>query len=695
MISPASRPASPQPEGFAGAVLWAPSAQFRRLPHLENFFPEARRILYGPAPRAKVDAILGRGGLERALARRLGLPYGVVDDGFICSVAGAHAAAASVSLIVDLQRRHDDPEGFFGLAQRLEVEAVSEVDLAEARSLIAFKRAEGLSRHNGGRPIAAGMLDPAPHGRVLVIDQPADDLTLVAPCKGRAIFVAMLQAAREAHPRARIVVLRSGCGRPARRGWSLPDGALRPGETLIEADLDVMALIEASDAVYVVSSLIGLDAVLAGRAVVCFGQPFFAGWGLTNDQGPTPARRDRRLSPEALFAGAYLRYARYVDPLSGEPCSPRLAFERLAAFKRHAQRVAGRWVGLNIPPPKHPVLSAFLAGPHSHYSPSPRRSREHGPQVRYAAWASKPNEAVRAVRREHPSQLVQIEDGFLRSVGLGSNFHPASSLVLDGGGIYYDPAGESDLERLLNHTRFDEGALAKAARLREAVVTLGLSKYNLDPPTTVSLEPAGVRRKLLVPGQVEDDASVKTGGFGWTNLQLLRAVREANPDAFILFKEHPDVTAGNRVGRVPDADARRLADRVVQDLDILGCIAAVDEVHTLTSLTGFEALLRGKPVTTYGLPFYGGWGLTTDRAAYPRPRRSLSLDALVAGVLVLYPLYLDPISRLPCDAETFVQRLQQLKRSPAPAAPKGVAGQLLRGWRATMQVIAPQKPPLY
>jgi hypothetical protein len=67
---------------------------------------------------------------------------------------------------------------------------------------------------------------------------------------------------------------------------------------------------------------------------------------------------------------------------------------------------------------------------------------------------------------------------------------------------------------------------------------------------------------------------------------------------------------------------------------------------TLTSLSGFDALLRGKPVTTYGLPFYAGWGLTTDKAVFPasclaRRTRQLRLDELVAGALLRYPVYWD------------------------------------------------------
>ena len=132
-------------------------------------------------------------------------------------------------------------------------------------------------------------------------------------------------------------------------------------------------------------------------------------------------------------------------------------------------------------------------------------------------------------------------------------------------------------------------------------------------------------------GQVEDDASALcSGGGAGCNLRLLQQVRARLPDAWILYKPHPDVSSGNRAGTLALADARRWADHVETTLGVVSCIEACDELHTMTSLAGFDALLRGKPVTTHGQPFYAGWGLTTDTAqggvALARRQRRLTLD---------------------------------------------------------------------
>lgn len=191
-----------------------------------------------------------------------------------------------------------------------------------------------------------------------------------------------------------------------------------------------------------------------------------------------------------------------------------------------------------------------------------------------------------------------------------------------------------------------------------------MSKYNMGTRAALAFkDKAGDRPVILVPGQVEGDASIRYGAPDiQSNSALLEAVRAAEPRAYIVYKPHPDVVAGNRGGTVPAAVLQRCADQVVRDADILDCLAAVDAVHTLTSLTGFEALLRRVPVTCYGLPFYAGWQLTTDRLTIPRRGRPLTLAALAYGALIAYPRYVDWQSRRPSTPEALVAELASTAR---------------------------------
>jgi capsular polysaccharide export protein len=314
-------------------------------------------------------------------------------------------------------------------------------------------------------------------------------------------------------------------------------------------------------------------------------------------------------------------------------------------------------------------------------------------------WASRTPAGLAEAARAHGTPLIRVEDGFVRSVGLGSDFMPAASLILDSRGMHFDPSIRSDLEQLLIATEFDEALLERARALAAQLVARGITKYNLRTAAPSIEWPAG-KRRILVPGQVEDDLSVRLGGEGIAgNLDLLARVREANPEAFILYKPHPDVEAGHRKGRIPDEIACRLADRLIRDVSTAALLAEIDELHTLTSLAGFEALLRRRRVVVYGRPFYAGWGLTTDLAKVERGRQ-LSIEQLVAGALILYPRYLDPVTRLPCGPELVIERLDdpRLWRPGLFVSARRLQGLLARqfsqlvGWTAGLAA-RPLQPP--
>lgn len=274
-----------------------------------------------------------------------------------------------------------------------------------------------------------------------------------------------------------------------------------------------------------------------------------------------------------------------------------------------------------------------------------------------AAWIARTPVAVLARLKHTETPLFQIEDGFIRSVGLGAHCVPPLSIVVDAAGAHYDPAQASGLETLLSTHDFTPETLDRAARLRALIVEQGISKYGLA--TQPAARKGGDRKHVLVTGQVEDDQSVLKGGGGLTsNLELLRRVRSLEPAAFIIYRPHPDVDAGHRKGFIEDGVVLTVADSIAREDAITSLIDAADHVHVLTSLAGFEALMRGKPVTTHGVPFYAGWGLTEDLGTVPARRgRRRSLDELVAAALLLYPRYLDPATGLPCPPEVLVDRI--------------------------------------
>ncbi len=137
--------------------------------------------------------------------------------------------------------------------------------------------------------------------------------------------------------------------------------------------------------------------------------------------------------------------------------------------------------------------------------------------------------------------VYTLEDGFIRSVGLGSEFIPPMSIVIDKRGIYYDPTEESELEYILNNYEFNEEEISKAEMIRKLIVENNVTKYNVEILKPL-VRPSQTKKIILIPGQVEDDEAVILGGENIkSNLELLETVRIKNPDSFIIYKPHPDV----------------------------------------------------------------------------------------------------------------------------------------------------------
>jgi capsular polysaccharide export protein len=453
----------------------------------------------------------------------------------------------------------------------------------------------------------------------------------------------MLEAALTEHPEAEILVKIHPDVIAGKKHGHLLAAGKQPRVQVLDEDINPISLIRQVDHVYVVSSQTGFEALLAGIPVTCFGAPFYAGWGLTDDRVELP-RRGRPRSVEQLFAAACILYSRYRDPYSGKACDIEPVIDYLVLQRHWFKENAGDLYCFGFSLWKRGFVRSYLHSPWNtlHFVRSVRQIPAHslGDDARIVVWGRQEPEAVRALSEKQRVPIWRMEDGFLRSVGLGSDLAVPASLVVDKQGIYFDSSRPGDLETLLQNHTFTDEDLLRARALREAIVSSGLSKYNVGQSRPLKPAARPGQRVILVPGQVEEDASIRLGCREIrTNAQLLRAVRAVAPDAWIIYKPHPDVLSRNR-GNAKKPENKEYYQQLVTDTSISQCLDTVDEVHTMTSLAGFEGLLRGKRVVTYGMPFYAGWGLTEDRYRCERRSRRLNLDELVAGCLLRYPRYL-------------------------------------------------------
>lgn len=641
----------------------------RRIPHLDAFLKEEVQKY------AASEAVVGWGhkptaDKARAYAKAKHLPYIAAEDGFLRSLDLGVNGAPPLSLTVD-------PIGvYYDASAPSQIE--NDINDApnwmtptwrhRAQQLMDRLVEKDLSKYNAAPSVPPGWLDaryPDCVGRrkVLLIDQTKGDASVRLGLADETSFAAMVEAARAENPGAAFFVKTHPDVAAGKKAGYLPTV---PGMAVLSDVAAPLSFLKEFDAVYAVTSQMGFEAVLVGKPVTLFGVPFYAGWGLTDDRGSVPERRKTCADAAAVFAAAYIRGARYVNPMTGERIEIEEAIDILETQKRANDAHRGTVICAGVRRWKKTHFRAFLAGTDTQlkfiWDWKAALKAAQTQKVPLAIWAAKCTDKETAEAEAAGVPLIRVEDGFIRSIGLGSDYETPYSLVTDMRGIYYDPAKPSDLEVILNDiARRPEHYQREMTRARGLIQTITehhITKYNLPVPTVAVRKPTAGRDVVLVIGQVDGDASVRRGGGAiQTNAALLQEVRRRRPVAYIIYLEHPDVASGNRPGVVGRDELKHWADDVVSGVPAFAFFGKVREIHTLTSLTGFEALLRGIRVVTYGRPFYAGWGLTQDALTFENRCPCLTLEGLVAGTLILYPTYWDWKTGMTARPEEICRRI--------------------------------------
>nr|WP_284041617.1 hypothetical protein [Halomonas olivaria] len=258
-------------------------------------------------------------------------------------------------------------------------------------------------------------------------------------------------------------------------------------------------------------------------------------------------------------------------------------------------------------------------------------------------WGFKAPEYILEFLREEKIPTKFVEDGFIRSAQLGATKAPPMSLCLDSKTPYFDATRASELEDLLNNFDFSSQPklLEQAKEGIKLLLETGISKYNNSQPVNIEkMYGSKTKKRVLVLGQVEDDASIQYGcEKKLTNNDVVRLAVKENPDAQVIYKPHPDVMNGHRPYQSNPTDVENISLVLTNDVPLANAFETVDHVYTITSLGGFEALLRGIKVTTLGCPFYSGWGLTDDRQKNERRKRQLNLNEIFSIAYLVYPKY--------------------------------------------------------
>lgn len=651
---------------------YIPSRGIRKIPYLSTLLPEFHICKDGKG----AEAVVGWGlrpttHKARAFATEHQLPFIALEDGFLRSLGLGVAGYPPYSIVYDDIGIYYDTTRPSRLEQLiLAADTMPSETLAQAQQAMDFILQHHLSKYNHAPELSDDhpLRSPSKPETVLIIDQTFGDMAIQYGGADASTFELMFQTALNENPQADLWVKTHPdvlCGK--KQGY-LTQLAQQHRVHLLAEDINPISLLQAVDKVYCVTSQMGFEALLCGKPLVTFGLPWYAGWGVSDDRHPeinrlvqTQRRATRNLLQ--LFAAAYLQYSRYLNPNTGEAGSLFDVIDYLATVKRKNDKLRGELYCVGMSLWKRAVAKPFFNVPSCRLkfiSSTQKLARvKLSDDARILAWGNG-KEAIVRFAEQHHIPLLRMEDGFIRSVGLGSNLVPPLSLVTDDMSIYFNAETPSRLEYILQNQNFDDQDFQTALKLQKMLTENHISKYNVGSSDFTA--PSTDKTVILVPGQVEDDASIRYGSPQiYRNLDLLRTVRERNPNAYIIYKPHPDVVSGNRIGHISPEDAARYADQTAEQTDILTCLQYADEVHTMTSLTGFEALLRGKKVSCYGLPFYAGWGLTQDLLPIPRRSRRLELWQLIAGTLIHYPDYIHPETHQAINAETAAQILIRQK----------------------------------
>lgn len=298
--------------------------------------------------------------------------------------------------------------------------------------------------------------------------------------------------------------------------------------------------------------------------------------------------------------------------------------------------------------------------------------------------------AIRAMNYAQKNNLpyYALEDGFIKS--LSSTFcehnNLALSLVLDKKGIYYDATKPSDIEDyLVNYnTWYTMDIKTKATALIKVIIDNNIVKYNttssyklksshlmenLDKRTYNNLINSNVDQRVLLIDQTFGDSSITLGNANKNDFfKMLDDAISTYKAEHVFVKIHPNVALGNKKGYF---NLKMLVDKnvniIANDTNSMELLKYFKNVYTVTSGTGFEALMCGCNVTCYGEPFYSNYGLTIDKKNTTKQRRrdilenELTIEILVAAIFYKYSIFVDSTTNEQTTPEKIISNIINTK----------------------------------
>ena len=283
-----------------------------------------------------------------------------------------------------------------------------------------------------------------------------------------------------------------------------------------------------------------------------------------------------------------------------------------------------------------------------------------------------------AIALQRGKSVYILEDAFFRSTTTGADtskplrYQTGISFTIDDLASHYDSIYPSRLEMKLNsQDELSDEEVKRSRKTIDHIVDHKLTKYNHQPIYRPKIGREGAPKVLVVDQSYNDYSIIRCQANESTFKNMLAAAVDENPDADIIVKTHPDtiVNKSKRSGYFVELQEKGQLFLQRSGINPICLLEGIDKVYVCSSQIGFEALMTGCQVVTFGIPFYAGWGITDDRhpllqtkEMQRRRNRKRSLEEIFYFAYIWYSHYVNPVSGSSCEIEEALQHLTDLRK---------------------------------
>ena len=421
-----------------------------------------------------------------------------IEDGFVHSF-GIKKKKIPFSICYDNQGIYYDCDSDNDLKKYVK-EKLSKKNITRAKKIIELWKKYSISKYN-----FSSFIEPPSFPYILLVDQTFGDLSIDYGDADENSFKKMFEFAVNNWPNHKIIIKAHPDVINYKKKGCIDLSQYSKDRIIILGDIgQINRLIEFSSAVCVVTSQVGFEALIYGKEVHVFGNPFYSGLGLTIDHNSHNKKVTNQITLEQLVFSSLVKYQICLDPRTKKECQIEEIIQYIHSLRQVSKFFPQDLEAINLTPWKARQINRFV------YPVTGKRvkffKRFKRKMKNIIVWGK--NTRIESYLPNF-DDFISVEDGFIRSVGLGADLYPPLSLLFDKKGIHYDASKVSDLEDQLQNSNVNYSERMRARKILNLIIKLKISKYNLRLTKTINLPKNAANKEIIgVLGQVENDNSI-------------------------------------------------------------------------------------------------------------------------------------------------------------------------------------------